>query len=66
MLRWEVRCDVIDQASHKGKQTSFIGRAWEKFCMDIPGKGSRDWWSACYFYASCTFAGSELWVTGEV
>ena len=34
--------------------------------MDIPGKGSRDWWSACYFYASCTFAGSELWVTGEV
>lgn len=34
--------------------------------MDIPGKGSRDWWSACYFHASCTFAGSELWVTGEV
>ena len=34
--------------------------------MDIPGKGSRDWWNACYFYASCTFAGSELWVTGEV
>ena len=33
--------------------------------MDIPGKGFRDWWTACYFYASCTFAGSELWVTGE-
>ena len=66
MLRREMCCDVIDLASHNGKQTSFMGRVWEKLAWIYQERGLRICGVLARYLRAATFAGLELWIKGEV